>query len=208
MINYILKFLSEKRLKRRVQKIKHHISNKNSHLLSSFVINLYNPEKEKIYLKLGNNSIISCKITFESKEGEVIVGNNSFLGSSHLICRNKIIIEDNVFMAWGCTIYDHNSHSLDYRDRENDILQQLEDLNNGENFVKNKNWDVVDSKPIIIKSNSWIGMNCIILKGVTIGEGAIVGAGSVVTKNIADWTVVAGNPARVIKTLPENLRKK
>lgn len=44
-------------------------------------------------------------------------------------------------------------------------------------------------------------MNCIILKGVTIGEGAIVGAGSVVTKDVPAWTVVAGNPAKVVKTL-------
>ncbi len=45
-------------------------------------------------------------------------------------------------------------------------------------------------------------MNCIILKGVTIGKGAIVGAGSVVTKDVPAWTLVAGNPARVIKDLP------
>lgn len=45
-------------------------------------------------------------------------------------------------------------------------------------------------------------MNCIILKGVTIGKGAIVGAGSVVTKDVPAWTFVAGNPARVIKDLP------
>ena len=44
-------------------------------------------------------------------------------------------------------------------------------------------------------------MDCIILKGVTIGEGAIVGAGSVVTKDVPAWTVVAGNPAKVVKTL-------
>lgn len=50
-------------------------------------------------------------------------------------------------------------------------------------------------------------MEAIILKGVTIGEGAIVGAGSVVTKDVAPWTVVGGNPARVIKEIPINLRK-
>ena len=48
-----------------------------------------------------------------------------------------------------------------------------------------------------------IGMNCIILKGVTIGEGAIVGAGSVVTKDVPAWTVVAGNPAIFVKKISE-----
>lgn len=51
-------------------------------------------------------------------------------------------------------------------------------------FIAHKNWDVVNSKPITICNDAWIGMNCIILKGVTIGEGAIVGAGSVVTKDV------------------------
>ena len=69
-------------------------------------------------------------------------------------------------------------------------------------FIENKNWSTVNSKPIKICSNAWIGMNCHILKGVTVGEGAIVGAGSVVTKDVAPWTIVAGNPANYIKDAP------
>ena len=63
------------------------------------------------------------------------------------------------------------------------------------------NWNEVKSKPIIIKKNSWIGMRSIILKGVIIGEGAVVAAGSVVTKDVPDYTLVAGNPAIVKKRL-------
>ena len=61
-------------------------------------------------------------------------------------------------------------------------------------------WLVV-SKPIKICSHAWIGMNVIILKGVTIGEGAIVAAGSVVTKDVAPWTIVAGNPALFVRNI-------
>lgn len=208
MIGYLLELFRKKRAEARHKRLSVYIKKGNSHLFPSFSINLNSPQEDKIYLEVGNETILDCQITFESKEGKVIVGDKSFIGGSHLICRNKIVIEDNVFIAWGSTIYDHNSHSLDYRDREEDILQQLKDYRLGQSFIANKNWEVVDSKPILIKSNAWIGMNCIILKGVTIGEGAIVGAGSVVTKDVPDWTVVGGNPAKVIKVLPENLRKK
>ncbi|MFW5982917.1 MAG: acyltransferase [bacterium] len=55
--------------------------------------------------------------------------------------------------------------------------------------------------PVIIKKGASIGMGAIILPGVTIGEGAIVGAGAVVTKDVPEWTIVAGNPAKIIKDI-------
>jgi len=66
---------------------------------------------------------------------------------------------------------------------------------------KYKDWSNVISKEIIIKDKAWIGFNVIILKGVTIGEGAIVASGSVVTKDVPDFTLVGGNPARIIKSV-------
>ena len=65
--------------------------------------------------------------------------------------------------------------------------------------LASKDWSVVRTKPIRICDKVWIGMNAIILKGVTIGEGSVDAAGSVVTKDVSPWTVVAGNPARVVK---------
>lgn len=55
--------------------------------------------------------------------------------------------------------------------------------------------------PIEIEDDVFIGMNCLILKGVTIGRGSVVGAGSVVTRDVAAYTVVGGNPARVVRTI-------
>ena len=54
-------------------------------------------------------------------------------------------------------------------------------------------------KPIVIKDNVWVATGAIVLPGVTIGEGAVVAAGAVVTKDVAPWTVVGGNPAKFIK---------
>ena len=96
-------------------------------------------------------------------------------------------------------MYDHNSHSLDWQERQKDLEQQLNDYNNGLDFIKNKNWETVKSKPITIEDKVWIGFDCTILNGVTIGEGAIVGAKSVVRENVEPYTIVAGNPAVVIK---------
>jgi acetyltransferase-like isoleucine patch superfamily enzyme len=66
-----------------------------------------------------------------------------------------------------------------------------------------KNWDVVKMASIKIQDKVWLGMNVTVLKGVTIGEGSVVAAGSIVTKDVPPWTLVAGNPARVIKELPQ-----
>jgi len=207
MLSQAIGFFRKYRLKKNLKRLKNHIQIGNSHFFEMFSIHLTNPLNDKKYVTIGNDTILDCLISFESSTGEVVIGNNVFIGRSKLICKNKIEIGDNVFMAWGTYVYDHNSHSLDYREREKDITQQLLDYRSGKFFIENKNWDVVDTKPIKICSNAWIGMNSIILKGVTIGEGAIVGAGSVVSKDVPAWTVVAGNPAVVIKSLEGELKK-
>ncbi len=172
----------------------------NSILQDLFSIKVFNSQSRK-YVYIGNDNMLDCQILFESGNGVVIIGDHVYIGRSNIICRSKIEFGNNIFVAWGVYFYDHDSHSLDYKERQKDILQQLRDYRNGESFIKNKNWDVVNTAPIKICDNAWIGMNSIILKGVTIGEGAIVGAGSVVTKSVPAWTLVAGNPAKFIREL-------
>ena len=153
-------------------------------------------------IKIGANNVLACNLILESDLGHISIGNNCFVnGGTKIISRSSITVGDYVTISWGVTIYDHDSHSLDYRERRSDIVQQLKDLPTG-NFIRNKNWSVVNSKPINIGDDVWIGMDAIILKGVTIGRGAVVAAGAVVTKNVEAWTIVAGNPAKIVK---ENL---
>ena len=170
-------------------------------LCEGISLRLDNPLEDRLYLKIGDNSMVSGSFIFESNNGEIIIGDHCYIGQSTFISRSSITIGNNVTIAWGCTIYDHDSHSLNYLDRRKDIDDELDDIRNGRNFIQNKDWSKVNSKPINIRDDAWIGMNVIVLKGVTIGQGAIVGAGSVVTKDVPDWTVVAGNPAVVIKNL-------
>jgi acetyltransferase-like isoleucine patch superfamily enzyme len=143
-------------------------------------------------LNIGKKSLVASSLVFE-KDGAIIeIGNNTFMGGSVLSCANKIKIGDNVHIAWNVSIFDHNSHPINHYLRRND----LPDL-----FLKKKNWDNVDIRPTIICDDAWIGVNVIILKGIEIGAGAIVAAGAVVTKNVPPMTLVAGNPAQVIKEL-------
>jgi len=146
---------------------------------------------------IGSHSLIQGSIVFECSKGVVQIGNNTFIGNSQIICSNKITIGNDVLIAWGCTVVDHNSHSIQFSLRSQDVSEWRE----GE-----KNWTHVDQKEIIIGDKAWIGFNSIILKGVTISEGAIVAAGAVVTKDVPPWTIVGGNPARIIREIPVNER--
>lgn len=96
-----------------------------------------------------------------------------------------IQIEDNVLIGGDCKIYDSDFHSINYRDR-----MQILDKH-------------VNVKPVLIKEGAWIGAHSIILKGVTVGRRSIVGAGSVVTRDVPDDEIWAGSPARFIKKLNE-----
>lgn len=156
------------------------------------------------YVTIGEKGIINANFIFETEKGEIKIGNNVHIGGATMICRTKIEIKDDVTFAWGITLYDHNSHSIFWEERKNDNHQCYQDFINFDgNNLKNKEWCNVVSKPIIIESKVWIGFDVTILKGVTIGEGAVVGAKSVVTKDVKPWTIVAGNPAVEVKQLPE-----
>lgn len=167
----------------------------------SFNLDLRDPDDTKTYLKIGDDSIIGGSFIFERGSGHVSIGERVHIGASTFISVNGIEIGDDVTIAWGCTVYDHNSHSTDWRQRRSDTSREVSDLRMGSSSIANKDWSCVKSMPITIQDKAWIGFNCIILKGVTIGEGAVVGAGSVVTKDVESWTVVGGNPAKVLKRL-------
>lgn len=211
MIYRILKFLKKKKpVITSLQKYNDNLCFDDSTVLKNSNVRFDIPERieKRKYVKIGCNGIICAQFIFESEKGEVIIGNNVHLGGVTFISRNKIEVKDDVTMAWGIVIYDHNSHSVFWQDRKNDNEQCYKDYQeHSGNNVYNKDWSKVVSKPIIIESKVWIGFDVTILKGVTIGEGAVVGAKSVVTKDVEAWTVVAGNPAVVVKYLPEYYKK-
>ncbi|QTE47088.1 hypothetical protein J3L21_19740 [Mucilaginibacter rubeus] len=106
-----------------------------------------------------------------------------------------ITIGDHVLISHNVHIVDTNSHEVQHDERAESFMKTVK--NGGNYLVKGS----VQTAPIIIEDHVWINFNVIILKGVTIGTGAIIAAGSVVTKDVAPFTLVGGNPAKFIKSL-------
>jgi acetyltransferase-like isoleucine patch superfamily enzyme len=141
--------------------------------------------------------MLFAKVVFEREGASLLVGDRTSVGNSTFAIASRVEIGNDVLMAWGCTIVDHNSHSVRFSDRKDDVCNW---------YMGVKDWSRVEIKPVVIQDKVWIGLNVVILKGVTIGEGAVVGAASVVTKDVEPWTIVAGNPARPIGKLAPDER--
>jgi acetyltransferase-like isoleucine patch superfamily enzyme len=115
-------------------------------------------------------------------EPRLIIGNRVDLGHGTIFIVNKeIAIEDDVNIASGVRIFDTDAHPRDTGERIADLPPRPEEI-----------------KPVRIGRYAWIGHNVFVMKGVTIGEGAVIGVNSVVVSDIPAYTVAMGNPARVV----------
>lgn len=170
-------------------------------LLRGFGVQFLATPEERCYLMLGEKTVLNAKIIFEAKTGKVLIGDRCYIGSDcSIISRNRIELGNDVTIAWGVTLYDHDSHSGDWRDRARAVRHFYDHYGEPDCFDR-IDWTNVNAAPIKICDRVWIGFDVVVLKGVTIGEGAIVGARSVVTRDVAPYTIVVGNPARVVKHL-------
>lgn len=122
---------------------------------------------------------------FVGKKGELIIGQNVGMSSASIVCFEKIEIGNNVNLGGNVVLYDTDFHSLNHKDR----LNHKSDIANA------------NTKPIKVGANVFIGAHSTILKGVFIGDNSIIGACSVVTKNIPANEIWAGNPAKFIRAI-------
>lgn len=153
-----------------------------------------NLKKDKNSILIGENTHIRGELVIWPYAQILSIGNNSFVGRGSVIrAGEKILIGNNVLISHNVTIIDSDSHEINHIERADSFLNMIK-------LGHPQNPGNVVTSPIIIQDHVWISYGVAVLKGVTIGKGAIIGANSVVTKNVEPWTVVAGNPAKVIKT--------
>lgn len=132
---------------------------------------------------IGNRASIGCFLIKPNFEPQLSIGDNVSIGEDcHITCANSISIGNNVLTGKKVLISD-NSHGT----------SSLIDLS-----ISPIDRPIVSKGPIIIEENVWIGEKATILSGVRIGKGSIVGANAVVTKDVPEYSVVVGNPAKII----------
>lgn len=133
-------------------------------------------------------------------EGRIVVGRHSYIGGRTLVeSMLSVSIGDEVAISHDCYLMDSNSHPTSPASRSRTLREFALTRRNVERAAETAR------ARIEIQGNVWIGFNSIILKGVTVGRGSIVACGSVVTSDIPPFSVAAGNPARVVKTLTNDL---
>lgn len=153
---------------------------------------IYNSKHAKI--KIGNNVLINSSffsnlvglysrtiIVTRTENSYIEIGNNVGISGATIYARSSIKIGDNTLIGGNVKILDNDFHPLEYEDRINDNKKKIL------------------SKPIEIGEGCFIGCNSIILKGTKLGKGCIVGAGSVVSGEFEDYSIIVGNPCKVIR---------
>jgi galactoside O-acetyltransferase len=148
-------------------------------------------------IEVGANSLLASRVVYEKPGAQLRIGARSFVGVGLMSIAECVDIGDDVMISWGATIVDHHSHSIRARQRTYDVQQWIHG---------HKDWTWVKIAPVRIEDRAWLGFNVSVLPGVTIGEGAIIGACSLVTKSVPAWTIAAGNPARVLRELTADER--
>lgn len=148
--------------------------------------------KQNSSIKIGNNCRFNsnrytnhiglnhpCTLSTEKSGANITIGCNCGFSGASVNCFSSINIGNNVRVGANCVIADSDFHLDDPR--------------------------VGVSKPINIKDNVWLGYGVIVMKGVTIGRNSVIGMNSIVTRDIPENVIAAGNPCKVIKSLPQEI---
>ncbi|WP_029079935.1 DapH/DapD/GlmU-related protein [Bradyrhizobium sp. th.b2] len=145
---------------------------------------------------IGANSIIRGELLTFAHGGRIEIGSWCYVGeNSRIWSAGSVRIGDRVLIAHDVNVFDNLTHPVDHVARHRQIQEM---------FTKGHPRQLdLDERPVMINDDAWIGAGVFLTRGVRIGARAIVAAGSVVTGDVAEDTVVAGNPARLVRSVLE-----
>ncbi|NRD76941.1 acyltransferase [Bacillus sp. BRMEA1] len=154
--------------------------------------------KNGAILELGDNVIVKSSflsnlvglysrtiIVTRTPEATIKIGDNVGISGATIYARKSILIGENTHIGGNAKIFDNDFHPIEIEARNADIKEKI------------------GTRPVIIGKNCFIGCNSLILKGTELGDGCVVGAGAVVSGKFPPNSVIAGNPAKIIKTLKQ-----
>jgi acetyltransferase-like isoleucine patch superfamily enzyme len=170
------------------------VIDKDAYIESSFSFHLYHSQMaEGVRIARGASAYLGTMFDV-GPEGRVSIGEFTLVNAARIICDREIEIGDYGLISWNVVLMDTYRLSLDQGERRRELMRVP--------FRAGRVVEAqVEARPVRIGRNVWIGFDACVLPGVTIGEGSIVGARSVVFEDVPPYTVVVGNPARVIRRL-------
>lgn len=143
-------------------------------------------------IRIGAHTHVHGVIQLMEHGGSVGIGEYCYIGEDARIWScESIVIGDRVLISHGVNIHDNIAHSLSAEQRHRHI-RQIYGIDSSSGSAD------VAAAPVVIEDDVWIGFNSTVLKGVTIGKGGVIGAATVVTKDVEPYAIMVGNPARQI----------
>lgn len=143
---------------------------------------------------IGENSVIRGELMTFAHGGEIKIGEWCYVGEGTRIwSAASIELGNRVLISHSANVFDSLTHPLRAAERHRQV-QQI--------FTRGHPNDIsLDESPVRICDDAWVGAGAMVLRGVTVGQGAIVAAGAVVTKDVVPFSIVAGNPAVLVREL-------
>jgi acetyltransferase-like isoleucine patch superfamily enzyme len=161
---------------------------------TSFSFHHYRSE-QPVGVSIGRGAATYLGTMFDiGRQGRVTLGSFALVHGAWIICDATVEIGDFALIAWNVVLMDTYRLPIDPTSRRHelrDIARRRPRVGDGSGVAR----------PIRIGPNTWIGFDACVLPGVTIGEGAIIGARSVVTEDVPPFTIAAGNPARIVRQI-------
>ncbi len=155
---------------------------------------LLTPDGER-RVRIGHNAVIRGVIRCETA-GEAVIGEEVYIGDAAILSvRARLEIGDGTLIAHGVQIFDNDTHPIDAAQRQAHFRAILKLGPKGD-------FDI-GAAPVRIGRRCWLGFGCAVMKGVVLGDEVIVAAGAVVTSDAAARSILAGNPARVVRSLED-----